>query len=70
MSRAIHPNDTPEPVRFTCECGAQWTQTVRHYDVIQCSCRLRVWALRPRRNGPLVGYQHPGVKEGTVWVSA
>lgn len=47
-------------VDFSCACGKEWQQKVVHYDIIRCACGRFVWALQPKRNGPLKGYQWPG----------
>ena len=61
----INTNEPAEMVNCRCECGMKWRQEMRHYDTIRCRCNLAVWALRPKRNGPLVCYQHPGYSKGT-----
>lgn len=58
--------DVPERVHFKCSCGMDWHQVTRHYEVIRCRCNRAVWSLRPKRGGPLVGYQHPGYQPGVV----
>lgn len=57
----------PEPVPMRCACSKTWTQNLRHYDIVQCSCGRRVWTLRPLRNGPLQCF--PYVAQDTVFVS-
>lgn len=49
-------------VRSPCECGVGggW-RMVQHYDVLRCRCGREFWAIRPKRNGPLVASPWPGL---------
>ena len=55
------------PVAMRCACGKTWHQTLKHYDIVQCKCGRRVWALQPKRQGPLQCF--PYVAQDTVFVS-
>ena len=41
-------------------CGAKGGAYLAHYGVMRCSCGNFVWALQPRRDGPLELFPHPG----------
>lgn len=43
-----------------CDCGHQCGQYLQHYGLVKCSCDRVFWALRPKRNGPLILYPWPG----------
>lgn len=58
----------PESVAFACTCGSRWAQVVLHYDVVKCSCGVYWWALRPKRNGPLVAHRYPE-PERKLWAA-
>lgn len=64
MSRANNNQrlEQTELVHFQCQCGRIWIQRVEHYGIIRCKCGAFVWALRPHRDGPLMGYQWLGDK--------
>lgn len=48
-------------VTYVCECGSKRQARMNHYDICTCGkCGAMWWALRPLRNGPLVGFLHPG----------
>lgn len=49
-------------IRNVCDCGAGggW-RMVSHYDVFRCRCGWDFWAIRPKRNGPLVASPWPGL---------
>lgn len=59
VERAVTP---VQSVQFACVCGREWAQRVAHYDIVMCHCGGFVWALQPKRNGPLAGYIWPGDK--------
>jgi hypothetical protein len=41
-----------------CECGGG--AYLSHYDLMRCACGKWFWALRPKKNGPLVMFPWPG----------
>lgn len=49
-------------LRCPCDCGKPrgW-RFVEHYDVVRCVCGNYFWALRPKRNGPLVAKPYPRI---------
>jgi hypothetical protein len=56
------PMPSSQYLRSVCECGAGggW-RMVQHYDVVVCHCGKRYWAIRPKRNSPLVASLWPGL---------
>jgi len=56
--------DRSELCANPCACGAGGTALLRHYETVLCRCGQTFWALRPRKNGPLVLVPHPGFAEG------
>lgn len=53
--------DVAERVIYTCECGSKRQATAKRYERFNCGeCGTFWWALRPKRNGPLVGFKWPG----------
>lgn len=50
-----------EDVAHHCDCGkTHLLRGVFHYDRVFLSCQRIVWALRPRRGGPLEMHPWPG----------
>jgi len=50
-----------ETVAFECRCGrVHVVNEVEHYGRYILGCGVRVWALRPLRNGPLKLFLWPG----------
>jgi len=47
-------------VIHACECGRAHHLTVGHYDRMLLKCGRMMWALQPKRNGPLVMFPWPG----------
>ena len=43
-----------------CACGKVHRVEAEHYDRIIVECGAKVWALQPRRGGPLVLFPWPG----------
>jgi hypothetical protein len=60
MSRAAALPE--QQIRLHCdECDCTSNGKLAHYDVSRCpKCGKRYWALRPKRNGPLVLCPYPG----------
>jgi len=54
------PDDKEQFVKLNCDCGSGGGQYLRRYSLCQCSCGKMWWALRPKRDGPLVAYPWPG----------
>ncbi len=52
--------DAKEWVNSCCDCGTKGGQYLRRYELCRCSCGRMWWALRPKRNGPLVAFFWPG----------
>ena len=53
-----------EFVHHDCGCGHVGRALVQHYDRVKCGgCGRAWWALRPKRNGPLVAFPWPGLPE-------
>lgn len=47
-------------------CGAKVGQYLNHYDILQCRCGKYLWALRPKKNGPLLLSKHPELNAGAT----
>ena len=52
--------DNPETVTLVCGCGFKGHASQVHYGRVRCKCGRLFWALRPRRDGPLVAFPLPG----------
>lgn len=46
--------------KMPCRCGKTHCVSVDHYDRIFTECGARWFVLRPKRNGPLELFPHPG----------
>lgn len=53
-------SDKEQWVNSVCDCGSKGGAYLKHYQLLRCSCGRMFWALRPKRNGPLVSYPWPG----------
>lgn len=49
-------------------CGKKHGAYMEHYQLLKASCGRIFWALRPKRNGPLALYLHPGFSRPVLWV--
>lgn len=56
----VRIEDRAEPIRFKCSCGRKGSANLKRYELVRCKCGQFYWALRPKRDGPLVAYLWPG----------
>ena len=59
-NRPSNPDPGPQEVSVVCTCGKTHCFNIRHYDRVLLSCVRPMWALQPKRNGPLVMFPWPG----------
>jgi hypothetical protein len=51
----------PKKTLFVCPgCRTPFTVSAGHFEVFKCECGMFVWALQPKRNGPLKIVRWPG----------
>jgi hypothetical protein len=61
-----YANSAPRPVnkeqwvKNPCDCEAGGGAYLYHYGVMRCACGRRFWALRPKKEGPMVAFPFPG----------
>lgn len=58
--KPTRPIPVEETVTVDCACGKTHCFKIRHYDRLLLKCGRMMWALQPKRNGPLVMFPWPG----------
>lgn len=59
-SKPVNAGEGKPLVIHVCECGKAHRLFVAHYDRVLLKCGRMVWALQPKRNGPLAMFPWPG----------
>lgn len=59
LKKGVIP-DNYEQIHLDCDCGNGGMVKVRHWEKVRCVCGRIWWALRTKRNRPLVLFGWPG----------